>query len=201
MAEYGTYPAIVFGHESLTSPIEVRLAPWWYLEQALGLDPATLLSFVGARADLVMYSNKDDVYHAITLTVNGVEYRFRADSGKPLWNPGGKIKDRNATDAALEAGTARDLGGEVISVSPSLYSGELILTMLGDDGVRYRIRLAAAGDLLATDFALREHNRVQIRFALEAQTKQAVALQLTIEAQWTVCLRDENGQSLGPNWE
>lgn len=203
MGEYGSaYPAIVFAHPTLTDPITVRLAPLWYLEEALLLNRQILLTFVGKPADLVMYSNKEDVYHAITLTVEGEgTYDFRTLTGKPLWNPSGKIKDRKLTDAVLEAGSTRDLGGEVLSVSPSLLSGELILAMLGDDGLKYRIRLADPEDLLATDFALREHNRVQVRFALEAQTRQAVALQFSVEARWTVRLRDENGQSIGPNWE
>jgi len=203
LAEYGAaYPVIVFSHSSLTAPIEVRLAPIWYLEQALNLDLEALNTFEGKTADLVVFYrlNVDDVvYHAITLTVDDVEYRFRTDDGKPLWTPSGKIKERKAADAALLAGSARDLGGTVLRIAPSLVSGELVLTMVGDDCLRYRIRLAAAEELMATDFGLREGNRIRLRFALEQQTGGAVALQLTTESQWTLRLRDENGRRVDPD--
>lgn len=203
LAQYGAeYPAIVFSHPSLTAPIDVRLAPIWYLEEALNLNLETLRTLKDKTADLVMFYrlNVDEtVYHAITLTVDGAVYRFRTDDGKPLWNPSGKIKDRKAADAVLTEGTVRELGGIVMRISPSLVSGELVMTMAGDDCQMHRVRLAAAEELLATDFALREGNRIRLRFALEQQTRGSVALQLSTEAQWTLRLRDENGRRVDPD--
>lgn len=202
VAEYGEeYPVIVFKPSSWVNPIEVRLAPMWYLEE-VGLDLDALDDPEEETADLVVFYrlNVDEVvYHAITLTVNDVEYRFRTDDGKPLWTPSGKIKERKLADAALQEGTVRDLGGTVLRIAPSLVSGELVLTMAGDDCLTHRIRLAPAEELLATDFALRERSRIQLRFALEQQTGGAVALQLSTEAQWTLRLRDENGRRVDPD--
>ncbi|MBN9656607.1 MAG: hypothetical protein J0H49_00430 [Acidobacteria bacterium] len=203
VAEYGaSYPAIVFSHTTLASPIDVRLAPLWFLEEALGLDVQMLLTFVGDPADLVVLCKTvadETVYHAITLTVNGTTYRFRTDEGKPLWNPSGKIKEGTATTPSLQVGTARNMGGEIIRIVPSLITGELTLMLRADDGLIYRIRLAEAEAVLATDFALRDRSRVQVRFALEAGTGETVALQLTTESQQTLRLRDENGRRLKPD--
>lgn len=205
MAEYGAeYPAILFEQASLENQIPVRLAPLPFLEDALSLSLEMLQTFEGQPADLVAMSKTtgdEVVYHAITLTVGGVTYRFRTDEGKPLWNGSGKTKDRKGTEPTLQAGTTRDLGGEVLRVVPSLITGDLKLMLLGDDGRRYGIRLAPAEDLLATDFALRDRNRVRVRFALETGTGRAVALQLSTEAQMTLRLRNENGQRLMLNLE
>lgn len=203
LAAVGTqYPAILFTPTS-SEVFEVLLAPMWFLED-LGLTEEVLAELAGKTAYLVAFDKiTDDVgYHAISIEVDGTEYVFRTEDGKQLWNGSGKKpKDRTAATPGLLAGSARELGGEVKRVVESLATGEMVMWMLGDDGLQYRIRLGPAEDLLAGGVMLHERNRVTVRFALEEQTRGAVALQLMTEAMMTVRLRDDNGVRLGPNWE
>lgn len=195
------YPAIEFTPAGGLM-IEVLLAPMWFLTEEVRLP---LDSLTGETAHLVALQKTTAdvvVYHAISLTVDGETYTFRTDDGKPLWNGSGKKpKDRTAAMPELAPGSTRELGGEVERMVESLTTGEMKMMMLGDDGFRYRICLGPVEDLLAAGVMPREKNRVRVRFALEAETHGAVALQLTTEAQTTVRLRDDNGLRLGPMWE
>lgn len=204
LADYGAeYPAILFTSSAFLNPIIVRLAPLWFMEQELGLSVPVLVGLIGKEADLVALektTSEDVVYHAITLTLtsDGTVYRFRTDDGKPLWKGSAKKpKGRDTTSATLVEGSVRDISGSVLRVSMSLTTGELTLVFRGDDGLMYPIRLGSPEDIMGSDLALRERSRIQIRFALEATSRQCVALQLSTEAQISLRLREENGAALG----
>lgn len=202
LVEYGAKYPVVEITIANGDVLPVRLAPVWYLNE-IGLTIEVLESYVSQEVTvvaLVKDTGDEIVYHAISIAIgDDTLWELRSESGKPGWigSEYKKPKDPKGHNTS----SIQEISGDVLSLDYSLQTNQLRLRLRADDGYVYRLYLGPPEDLMAGGFAIREGNRVRVRYALAGGPHTGIAYELTNRACVATRLRDEEGNFLWPDFE